>query len=235
MAKQTINTLKQYFKTGLKPTQFNFWDFLDSFFHKDDKVPLESVEGLQGEFDKYATKDYVDNSAGVQGIPGEQGIQGLPGADGAQGIQGEQGIQGVPGADGAPGAKGDAGEQGVQGIQGVPGSKGDKGDKGDTGAQGAQGTTGTAGISVPVNVTIFKTSANGVVPVTNFKWITNLTVSQVILSDVDDISVMIGSTTYNKTTMIGISLPTGNKMTNMDITISTGYNSGQATIIFTQS
>jgi hypothetical protein len=35
MSKQSINTLKNWFRTGLKPTQSQFRDWLDSFFHKD--------------------------------------------------------------------------------------------------------------------------------------------------------------------------------------------------------
>jgi hypothetical protein len=46
MSKQALNTLKNWFKTGLKPTQAQFWDWLDSFWHKDEKIPVEQVEGL---------------------------------------------------------------------------------------------------------------------------------------------------------------------------------------------
>ena len=60
MAKQTLNTLKQFFKTALKPTQQQFWDWLDSFWHKDDKIPLTSLDGLQDELDKKASKEYID-------------------------------------------------------------------------------------------------------------------------------------------------------------------------------
>ena len=59
MAKQTLNTLKNWFKTGLKPTQAQFWDMFDSFFHKDDKVPITSVDGLQTEFDKKVDKGAI--------------------------------------------------------------------------------------------------------------------------------------------------------------------------------
>lgn len=41
-----INTLKNWFKTGLFPTQAQFWALLDSFRHKDDKVPVADIEGL---------------------------------------------------------------------------------------------------------------------------------------------------------------------------------------------
>lgn len=46
MAKQPINTLKNWFKTGLKPTEAQFAHWLDSFFHLDDTIPTASVTGL---------------------------------------------------------------------------------------------------------------------------------------------------------------------------------------------
>lgn len=57
MAKQTLNTLKNWFRTSLKPTQAQFWDWLDSFWHKDDKIPLDSLDGLQEELDKRRSTD----------------------------------------------------------------------------------------------------------------------------------------------------------------------------------
>jgi hypothetical protein len=47
MSKQTISTIQNWFSTGKKPTQAQFWDWLDSFFHKDDDIPRSQVEGLQ--------------------------------------------------------------------------------------------------------------------------------------------------------------------------------------------
>ena len=67
MSKLSINALKQLFKTGLKPDQSAFWNWMDSFWHKDEKIPLDSLDGLQDELDKYATKEYVDNSGGTGG------------------------------------------------------------------------------------------------------------------------------------------------------------------------
>lgn len=60
MAKQSINTIKNWFRTGSKPTQAQFWDWLDSFFHKDDNIPSAQVEGLQTLLDaKMDKKDVV--------------------------------------------------------------------------------------------------------------------------------------------------------------------------------
>jgi hypothetical protein len=46
MAIQTLNTIKNWFKTNLKPTQSQFWDTWDSFRHKNEKIPVEDVEGI---------------------------------------------------------------------------------------------------------------------------------------------------------------------------------------------
>ncbi|WP_294958649.1 hypothetical protein [uncultured Flavobacterium sp.] len=46
MAIQTLNTIKNWFKTGLIPTQEQFWDVFDSYRHKLDKIPVEEITGL---------------------------------------------------------------------------------------------------------------------------------------------------------------------------------------------
>lgn len=46
MAIVALNTIKNWFKTDLKPTQQQFWDTWDSFRHKSEKVPIEDVEGI---------------------------------------------------------------------------------------------------------------------------------------------------------------------------------------------
>ncbi len=38
--------LKTYYRTESTPDQQQFWSWLDSFFHKNDTIPLASVEGL---------------------------------------------------------------------------------------------------------------------------------------------------------------------------------------------
>lgn len=63
MAKQTINTIKNWFRTGNKPTQAQFWDWIDSFFHKDDNIPSAQVDGLQTLLDaKMDKKDAAGES-----------------------------------------------------------------------------------------------------------------------------------------------------------------------------
>ncbi|QOG04348.1 hypothetical protein [Flavobacterium sp. MDT1-60] len=46
MAIQTLNTIKNWFRTGLKPTQTQFWDTWDSFRHKSEKIPVVDIDGL---------------------------------------------------------------------------------------------------------------------------------------------------------------------------------------------
>lgn len=57
MAKQSLNTIKNWFKTGLKPTQQQFLDAWDSFWHKDDIIPAGSIENLNIHFDEKADSE----------------------------------------------------------------------------------------------------------------------------------------------------------------------------------
>src|SRR5665647_7688 len=66
MAKQTLNTIKNWFKTSLKPTQAQFWDTWDSFWHKDEKIPISSVEQLDTILMGKASTEYVDNKMTVE-------------------------------------------------------------------------------------------------------------------------------------------------------------------------
>lgn len=58
MAIRSIAQLKAWFKRGLYPTQDQFHDWLDSFFHKEDKISPSSVEGLTDQLNgKYPDAD----------------------------------------------------------------------------------------------------------------------------------------------------------------------------------
>ncbi len=46
MALQALETIKSWFKTGLKPTQTQFWDTWDSFRHKNEKIPVAEINGI---------------------------------------------------------------------------------------------------------------------------------------------------------------------------------------------
>ncbi|MFK7113381.1 hypothetical protein V3468_02890 [Flavobacterium oreochromis] len=41
-----IETIKEWFKTGSKPTQEQFWAWMDSFWHKSEKIPIHLIEGI---------------------------------------------------------------------------------------------------------------------------------------------------------------------------------------------
>lgn len=51
MAIVSLITIKNWFRTGLRPTQAQFWDTWDSFWHKSDSIPMSSIEGLEDAFD----------------------------------------------------------------------------------------------------------------------------------------------------------------------------------------
>ena len=56
-----LTTIKNWFKTGLKPTQQQFWDTWDSFWHKDENIPVAKIEGIDGLLNQKANKSVVDN------------------------------------------------------------------------------------------------------------------------------------------------------------------------------
>ena len=63
MSTQKRNVLKNWFRKGLTPTQEQFADMLDSFFHKtDDTIPMDRVPGLGARLNlnKMEIQDYVD-------------------------------------------------------------------------------------------------------------------------------------------------------------------------------
>lgn len=51
MAKVNLTVIKNWFKTGLKPTQEQFSDTWDSFWHKDEMIPVAKIEGVQPIYD----------------------------------------------------------------------------------------------------------------------------------------------------------------------------------------
>ncbi|MEP6804447.1 MAG: hypothetical protein ABI892_07985 [Flavobacterium sp.] len=61
MALQTLNTIKQWFRTGLKPTQAQFWDTWDSFRHKYEKVPVKDIERIDNILSLKADIAVLDN------------------------------------------------------------------------------------------------------------------------------------------------------------------------------
>ncbi len=47
MAVTALNIIKNWFKTGLKPTQAQFWATWDSFWHKDQSIPQANITNLE--------------------------------------------------------------------------------------------------------------------------------------------------------------------------------------------
>ena len=54
------NTIKNWFKTGLKPTQAQFWATWDSFWHKDEKIPITAIEDIENILAEKADAEVVD-------------------------------------------------------------------------------------------------------------------------------------------------------------------------------
>lgn len=60
MAKQSINTLKNWFKRGLKPLQNQFADWMDSYWHKDEIIPIQSIDGLAAILNSMPSQDSIN-------------------------------------------------------------------------------------------------------------------------------------------------------------------------------
>ncbi|AWG26982.1 hypothetical protein [Flavobacterium kingsejongi] len=55
-----ISTILQWFTTGKKPSQAQFWASWQSFWHKDEQIPQSSVNGLPGALIGKADKIQLD-------------------------------------------------------------------------------------------------------------------------------------------------------------------------------
>ncbi|HBL74257.1 MAG: hypothetical protein A2W90_18055 [Bacteroidetes bacterium GWF2_42_66] len=71
MANQTLSVIKNWFRTGLKPTQAQFWDTWDSFWHKDEKIPIDTVDQLITTLNSKVSQQYVDNSLAALAATGK--------------------------------------------------------------------------------------------------------------------------------------------------------------------
>lgn len=54
------NTLRSWLMTGLKPTQTQFWAWLDSYWHKDEQIPQSSIQNLIQVLNAKAEKSQFD-------------------------------------------------------------------------------------------------------------------------------------------------------------------------------
>lgn len=53
----SLATIRNWFKTGLKPTQLQFYSLFDSFWHKSETIPAANIENLDNRFDEKADAD----------------------------------------------------------------------------------------------------------------------------------------------------------------------------------
>lgn len=60
MAIQNINILKSWFKRGFKPLQQQFYDWMDSYWHKDEQLPISSVSGLESILNTLPTSEAIN-------------------------------------------------------------------------------------------------------------------------------------------------------------------------------
>ena len=60
MAQTIISTIKNWFRTGERPTQAQFWALFDSFWHKDELIPQSKVNNLQSDLNGKADRAYID-------------------------------------------------------------------------------------------------------------------------------------------------------------------------------
>lgn len=60
MAIVSVSTLKNWFRTALKPTQQQFWDWLDSYWHKLEPIPMSAVSGLDDALTGFASQEDVE-------------------------------------------------------------------------------------------------------------------------------------------------------------------------------
>jgi hypothetical protein len=65
MAKQDKSKIKDWFRTGKYPTQEQFWDWMDSYIHRDDKLDIAVFPELDGilrqKIDKVAFQYHLDH------------------------------------------------------------------------------------------------------------------------------------------------------------------------------
>ena len=69
MAVVNINTIKNWFKTGMIPTQAQFWSVFDSYRHKNDNIPVAEVEGINELLATRASQQVLDNHLAQKGAP----------------------------------------------------------------------------------------------------------------------------------------------------------------------
>ena len=63
MAETPKNTLKQWFVTGAKPLQAQYWAWLDSYWHKSEAISINAIDGLGEILESKADADQLQHYA----------------------------------------------------------------------------------------------------------------------------------------------------------------------------
>lgn len=56
-----ISTIKRWFTNFKKPTQEQFWAWIDSYWHKSEKIPMDTIDGLENAIRGTASADQLHN------------------------------------------------------------------------------------------------------------------------------------------------------------------------------
>lgn len=55
----SLTDIKNWFRTGLKPTQSQFWNTWDSFWHKDESIPTAKITDLDSQLANIPTSEQL--------------------------------------------------------------------------------------------------------------------------------------------------------------------------------
>ena len=56
-----ISTLRRWFSNFKKPTQEQFWAWLDSYWHKSERIPMDTIDGLNAALERTLSADQLQN------------------------------------------------------------------------------------------------------------------------------------------------------------------------------
>jgi hypothetical protein len=59
------STLKSWFETDDKPSQSQFWAWIDSFYHKDEKIPITAIDDIENILNEKADAEDLTNQMGT--------------------------------------------------------------------------------------------------------------------------------------------------------------------------
>lgn len=71
------STLKSWFETNDKPSQSQFWAWIDSFYHKDEKIPITAIDDIENILNDKADAEALTNHLGDANAHSELFVQPL--------------------------------------------------------------------------------------------------------------------------------------------------------------